>query len=51
MTNIYNAEEYVFANGASCHDSRSLHVHMSLGKVFGCATVRTLAFCSRNIHR
>ena len=51
LTNIYDAEEYVFANCASCHNSRSLHVHMSLGEAFDRAAIRTLSLCGRDIHR
>jgi len=50
LANIYKTKEYVIASGAPRHDAGTLHIQVRLGKPFCCAAVRTLSFCSRNIH-
>jgi hypothetical protein len=50
LASIYKTKKYVLTNGAPRHNAGTLHVYMRLGKALYCAAVRTLSFCSCNIH-
>jgi hypothetical protein len=49
LANAYQTKEYVLANGAPCHDARTLHVDMCVGEALSCAAVCTLSFCGRKV--